>query len=546
MIKLLSFLQKNLVWSIPIAMASGLLYGYWFDADSLKQYIIPVTFIMVYPMMVTLKVKSIFKGEDFKLQIVTQIINFVLIPIIAYFTGSLFFSGGPEKYALWGVGLFLIGVLPTSGMTISWTGFAKGNKEAAIKMVVFGLIIGALAAPIYTKVFMGATIEVHMLHMFKQIALFVFVPLAAGLITQTILKKKYGEACWEQRLKPKFPPFSALGVMLIAFLAMSLKAKSIIANPGDILTILAPLAVFYLVSYGMLSIVGRIFFQREDAIAMVFGVVMRDLSIALAIAMTAFGQQGITIALLIALAYVIQIQTAAWYVRLVNVIFDRRAEKPEGTASVETAPAFAGKKNLPEPLPVEEHAVVPNIKRILYATDLSDTARHAVRYACSIGHRFNAEVTLLHVIPDIMEEISMGTGINLADHMGRKEWEAFNKKGIEGAKIAIHARIKDTSQAVAREMPHCPLNDNNVEIRVGKPVEQILSTVRNGNFDLVVMGTHGHGKLGHSIIGSVAGDVIRRCSRPVMVVKLPENGKNVTREPADSGDYENDITEKAA
>lgn len=68
------------------------------------------------------------------------------------------------------MGLFLIGVLPTSGMTISWTGFAKG----------IGLVIGSIAAPIYTKAFMGTTIEVNMLHMFKQIALFVFVPLFAG------------------------------------------------------------------------------------------------------------------------------------------------------------------------------------------------------------------------------------------------------------------------------------------------------------------------------------------------------------------------------
>ncbi|MBW2296629.1 MAG: universal stress protein [Deltaproteobacteria bacterium] len=530
MMKLLLFLQKNLVWSIPISMMFGLLYGYWFDAGPLKQYIIPVTFVMVYPMMVTLNIKSIFKGEDYKLQITTQVINFIVIPAIAYFIGKLFFSGGPEKYALWAVGLFLIGVLPTSGMTISWTGFAKGNKEAAIKMVIFGLIIGALAAPIYTKVFMGATIEVNMLHMFKQIALFVFVPLIAGLATQSILKKKYGEKYWDQRLKPKFPPFSALGVILIAFVAMSLKAKSIIANPGDILIILAPLTVFYLISYVMLSIVGKLFFQRGNAVAMVYGVVMRDLSIALAIAMTAFGKQGITIALLIALAYVIQIQTAAWYVKLVDRIFGGTMKKVDAVKTPEIAPALVVDDKMPEPLPVESYAMVPDIKRILYATDLSDTARHAVRYACSIGHQYNAKVTLLHVIPDIVEEISMGTGVNLADHMGKKEWESFNKNGIEAAKIAIHNRIKETSRRVTREIPQCPLNEENVEVRVGNPVEQILYTTRKGNYDLIIMGTHGHGKLGQSIIGSVAGEVIRRCSKPVMVVRLPDHLRDLKKE----------------
>jgi arsenite transporter len=46
----------------------------------------------------------------------------------------------------------------------------------------------------------------------------------------------------------------------------------------------------------------------------------------LAIAMTAFGKQGTTIALLIALAYVIQIQSAAWYVRFTDKIFGTTAE----------------------------------------------------------------------------------------------------------------------------------------------------------------------------------------------------------------------------
>lgn len=318
MLTTLKFLQKNLVYVIPVSMLCGLLGGgFLFDAGPLKQLIIPITFIMVYPMMVTLNTKSIFKGRDLKLQLTTQLINFIVIPVIVFSIGKIFLVGGAEKYGLWAVGLFLIGVLPASGMTISWTGFAKGNKEAATKMLVFGLIIGAMAAPVYTKTFMGATVDVDMLHMFKQICIFVFVPLIAGLLTQNYLVRKHGQKVWAEVYKPKFPPVSALGVTLIAFVAMSLKAKNILANPGDILTILLPLIVFYLISYVLLTIVGKIFFRREDAIAMVFGVVMRDLSIALAIAMTAFKEQGMTIALLISLAYVIQIQSAAWYVKLV-------------------------------------------------------------------------------------------------------------------------------------------------------------------------------------------------------------------------------------
>jgi ACR3 family arsenite efflux pump ArsB len=327
MLKYLSILQKNLVWAIPISMILGLIGGgYIFNAAPLKAFIIPVTFLMVYPMMATLNVRSIFKGSDTRLQIATQLINFIIIPILVYAIGKVFFTGADQKYALWAVGLFLIGVLPASGMTISWTGFAKGNKEAATKMLVVGLVIGAMAAPVYTKVFMGANVEVDMLHMFQQICIFVFLPLFAGILTQSYIKKKFGQDAWTKKYQPMFPPFSALGVTLIAFLAMSLKAKNILANPSDIVSILVPLVLFYTVSYILLSVIGKLFFSREDAIAMVFGVVMRDLSIALAIAMTAFGKEGSTIALLIALAYVVQIQSAAWFIKIVPRIFKEKEE----------------------------------------------------------------------------------------------------------------------------------------------------------------------------------------------------------------------------
>ena len=533
--KLLSLLQKNLVWAIPISMGVGLLFGAVFDAGPLKMFIIPVTFIMVYPMMATLNVRSVFKGQDAKLQLTTQVINFILVPLLAYFTGWLFFSGGPEKYGLWAVGLFLIGVLPTSGMTISWTGFAKGNKEAAIKMVVFGLVLGALAAPVYTKVFMGATVEVDMVHMFRQIALFVFVPLAAGLVTQFAVRKRFGESVWERNVKPKFPPFSALGVALIAFIAMSLKARNIIASPGDILTILAPLAFFYFISYGLLSVAGRLLFPRGDAIAMVFGVVMRDLSIALAIAMTAFGKQGLTIALLIALAYVIQIQSAAWYVRFVEKIFGK-APAPQPIQAAGGAKAVAGVEHFPGPLPLTTGPVIPEIRKILYATDLSETARHAVQYACAIGSRFQGEVTVLHVIPDVLDTISAEVGTDLSGRITAKAQRIrFNQRGIEVARDALLKRIRETSRVVTTEIPECPIVADRARVEVGEPAEKIAAIAGEENYDLVIMGTHGHGRLQDAFAGSVTREVIRQCRVPVMVVRLPQ-GRTDTRNRRRDGD----------
>jgi len=525
---LLNKLQKNLAWAIPISMVLGIAFGVLFDASSLKNFIIPVTFVMVYPMMVTLNVRSVLSGKDVRLQVFTQVVNFVAIPIAAFYIGRLFLSGDDPRYGLWAVGLFLIGVLPTSGMTISWTGFARGNKEAATKMVIFGLVIGSLAAPIYTKYFMGAVIDVNILHMFKQIALFVFVPMIAGIITQETLKRKYGMQIWNERLKPKFPPFSAVGVIMIAFVAMSLKARSIVANPFDLLQIILPLLVFYILTYLVLSIIGRLFFKREDAIAMVFGVVMRDLSIALAIAMTAFGQEGMTIALLISLAYVIQIQSAAWYVRWVDFIFGKakgavksspplnaRKEAQNQELSVSSVNVLTDQSE-----PLNEH-LLPAFHRILYATDMSETAKHAMRHACVLGQITNGIVNVLHVIPDMLEELSLGTSTDLKDLASESARDELNQKGIITAKNAVKSRISEMHEQVEGETGNCPVNMDDVIIKVGNPVQNIISTAKEGQYDLIVMGTHGHGKIGQAIIGSVADEVIRTCEKPVLVVRLP-------------------------
>jgi arsenite transporter len=320
--KFLASLKKNLIIVIPVTMIMGFIFGINMDASFLKSMILPLTFLMVYPMMVNLRLKKIFEGGDVKVQIFTQVINFAIVPFIAYGFGRLFFA---DNHYL-ALGLLLTGLLPTSGMTISWTGMAKGNMPAAVKMTVFGLILGSILTPFYVKGLMGTTVNINMGIIFIQIATIVVVPLILGNFTQRLLISNYGMAHYNEKLKKIFPPFSTLGVVGIVFVAMALKAKGIMANPLIILSILWPLTLFYVMNVIASIIVGKIFFKRGNAIALLYGTVMRNLSIALAIAMTAFGKEGADIALVIALGYIIQVQLAAWVVKLTDRIYGPASE----------------------------------------------------------------------------------------------------------------------------------------------------------------------------------------------------------------------------
>ncbi|MEO1523130.1 MAG: bile acid:sodium symporter, partial [Cyanobacteria bacterium J06633_2] len=299
------FIQKKLVWSIPVCMVVGILVGTILNPTPLKALIIPLTFLMVYPMMINLQIQKVFSGGDFRVQLLTQVINFGVIPFFAFGMGRVFFTDQP----LIALGLLLASLLPTSGMTISWTGFANGNISAAIKMTVIGLILGALATPFYAKWLMGAVVEIPLASIFKQIVIIVFLPMILGVFTRFALIQIVGVDKYNTSLRKKFPAFSTLGVLGIVFVAMALKAKDIVANPLVLLSFLIPLAILYAGNFLLSTLIGKFFFKRGDAIALVYGTVMRNLSIALAIAMTAFGkEQGSEIALIIAMAYIIQVQ----------------------------------------------------------------------------------------------------------------------------------------------------------------------------------------------------------------------------------------------
>ncbi len=169
--------------------------------------------------------------------------------------------------------------------------------------------------------------------------------------------------------------------------------------------------------------------------------------------------------------------------------------------------------------------MLPEIHNILYATDLSESARHAVRYAAALGRAHGARVTVLHVVPDVVQTMSEQAGWDIEEHFAPDQWEHFNTTVRDEASRAAHRRVRETLYDCLREAPDCPLHDEDVLVRTGRPAEEILKESRNG-YDLLVMGTHGRrglvdAVLGEIMLGSVAARVVRRCAVPVLTVRLP-------------------------
>ena len=207
----------------------------------------------------------------------------------------------------------MIALFPTSGMTISWTMLNKGNVAAAIKITAISLIVGSVLAPVYLSVALGTLVEIDLLETFLTIAQIVILPMILGSITNQVILKFVNEEDYKTRIKPIFPALSVWPMLFIIFSSISMKANAIASRPDLLLKIILIPFIFYVFNFLVSTIVVRLFFNRYDGYALVYGSVMRNLSIALGLAMTSFGADT---ALIITVAFILQVKSAAWFGKL--------------------------------------------------------------------------------------------------------------------------------------------------------------------------------------------------------------------------------------
>ncbi len=164
--------------------------------------------------------------------------------------------------------------------------------------------------------------------------------------------------------------------------------------------------------------------------------------------------------------------------------------------------------------------MVPEIKKILYATDLSDNARHVFAYAAAIANRFNAQIVLLHAI----EPFSMYAQEQLSQMLGKEKWDELQTSKEHKLHAMIRERLNRFCEDMGSSLNECPFMVSDIVVKRGNAAELILKECKLHNCDLIVMGTHGHSAFVGTLMGSTARRVIRRSTRiPVMVAHLLED-----------------------
>jgi nucleotide-binding universal stress UspA family protein len=132
---------------------------------------------------------------------------------------------------------------------------------------------------------------------------------------------------------------------------------------------------------------------------------------------------------------------------------------------------------------------------ILVALDGSADSKTALRHAVTLAQDQNAKLTLLTVLPHTATPVGPG--------------------------VAPPPETAESHNAILKEaLAEIPKNVGvTTRLERGEIAPTILKAVAAGNYDLVVMGSHGHSRVHRALLGSVSERVLHKAAVPVLMLR---------------------------
>ena len=168
--------------------------------------------------------------------------------------------------------------------------------------------------------------------------------------------------------------------------------------------------------------------------------------------------------------------------------------------------------------------MTPDIKKILYATDLSPNSAYALRHALHSARLYNAEIIILHVL----ETVYIGYAPILNTYIDDKGQAKLYEERVTETKAAIEKRLEAVYKAEIDENPGYGDIVKSIDVCEGFPAERILGKAKEMDCDMIILGTHSKGIIGDTFLGSTAKRVLRRTRKPILIIPLPKDETDVT------------------
>src|SRR5688572_27426732 len=156
-----------------------------------------------------------------------------------------------------------------------------------------------------------------------------------------------------------------------------------------------------------------------------------------------------------------------------------------------------------EPVHTEITAAPLQIKQILVPVDFSVHSIKALETALSLAGKFGAEVTLVHIVEQIIYP-----GDWMYPAIAMTDFAAEQREQISAKLKALAKRSGVKSHEV---------------VRLGRAWQEVVEIAKERKADLIVLATHGYTGLRHVLLGSVAEKILRHAPCPVLSIRADED-----------------------
>ncbi len=150
------------------------------------------------------------------------------------------------------------------------------------------------------------------------------------------------------------------------------------------------------------------------------------------------------------------------------------------------------------------------IKKVLIGLDYNPTAQKVAETGHSIAKSMKAEVLLLHVVTDPVY-YSSAEYSPIMGFTGYMDMSPVELENLEGLKKASQHFLEKSKQHLRDDKIKTILKDGDI-------ADTILATAKKEHADIIVVGSHSRKWLENILMGSVAEEILRHSTIPVLII----------------------------